>query len=46
MMLAQKLFNNRLQLTTPEQACELITTTRDNFLRQLIATNENALILS
>lgn len=46
MMLAQKLFNNRLQLTTPEQACELITTTRDNFLRQPITKNENALILS
>ena len=45
MMLAQKLLKNRQLLTTPEEACQLIRTTRNNFLTQLLATNENALIL-
>lgn len=46
MMLAQKLLKNRQLLTTPEEACQLICTTRNNFLTQLPATNENALILA
>lgn len=45
MMLAQKLLKNRQLLTTPEEACQLIRTTRNNFLTQLLATNEIALIL-
>lgn len=45
MMLAQKLLKNRQLLTTPEEACQLIRTTRNNFLTQLLVTNENALIL-
>ena len=43
--LAKKLLKNRQLLTTPEKACQLIRTTRNNFLTQLLVTNENALIL-
>lgn len=46
MMLAQKLFSNRRQLATPQEACELIRATRNKCLQQLTTTNENALILT
>ncbi|MBO0454766.1 phosphotransferase [Candidatus Enterococcus murrayae] len=36
MMLAQALFKKRGQLSTTEAACQLIQTTRNNFLQQLI----------
>lgn len=45
MMLAQKLLKNRRRLATPEAVCEMLRTTRNDFLTNLF-TNENALILT
>lgn len=46
MMLAQTLLKNRQSITSTDEACTLIQTTRKNFLHQLISTNENAIILA